>query len=156
MCFECRTGHECEDSDKLPDDVATSATLELTEDDLTTGRATQEVAPTELRRQQVASLAQNDFDLLVVGGGITGCGIARDAALRGLRVALVEKDDFASGTSSRSSRLVHGGLRYLEHGHLHLVFEASGERRRLLRLAPHLVHPLAFTWPVYAGERLPV
>ena len=108
-----------------------------------------------MRRQQVASLAHDAFDLLVIGGGITGCGIARDAALRGLRVALVEKDDFASGTSSRSSRLVHGGLRYLEHGHLHLVFEASGERRRLLRLAPHLVRPLEFLWPVYAGARVP-
>lgn len=75
--------------------------------------------------------------------------------MRGLRVALVEKDDFASGTSSRSSRLVHGGLRYLEHGYLHLVFEASGERRRLLRLAPHLVRPLEFIWPVYAGARVP-
>jgi len=72
-----------------------------------------------------------------------------------MRVALVEKDDFASGTSSRSSRLVHGGLRYLEHGYLHLVFEASGERRRLLRLAPHLVRPLEFLWPVYAGARVP-
>jgi glycerol-3-phosphate dehydrogenase len=92
--------------------------------------------------------------VLVVGGGITGCGIARDAALRGLRVALVEKDDFASGTSSRSSRLIHGGLRYLEHGYLHLVFEASGERRRLLRLAPHLVRPLEFLWPVYTGARV--
>ena len=93
--------------------------------------------------------------MLVIGGGITGCGIARDAALRGLRVALVEKDDFASGTSSRSSRLVHGGLRYLEHGYLHLVFEASAERRRLLRLAPHLVRPLEFLWPVYTGARVP-
>ena len=93
--------------------------------------------------------------MLVIGGGITGCGIARDATLRGLRVALVEKDDFASGTSSRSSRLIHGGLRYLEHGYLHLVFEASGERRRLLRLAPHLVRPLEFLWPVYAGARVP-
>ena len=92
--------------------------------------------------------------MLVVGGGITGCGIARDAVLRGLRVALAEKDDFASGTSSRSSRLIHGGLRYLEHGHLHLVFEASGERRRLLRLAPHLVRPLEFIWPVYVGSRV--
>ena len=88
----------------------------------------------------------------MIGGGITGCGIARDAALRGLTVALVEKDDFASGTSSRSSRLVHGGVRYLEHGHLHLVFESSAERRRLLRLAPHLVRPLEFTWPVYAAR----
>ena len=92
--------------------------------------------------------------MLVVGGGITGCGIARDAALRGLRTALVEKNDFASGTSSRSSRLVHGGVRYLEHGQLHLVFEASAERRRLLRLAPHLVRPLEFVWPVYTGARV--
>ncbi|MDE3150667.1 MAG: glycerol-3-phosphate dehydrogenase/oxidase [Gemmatimonadota bacterium] len=95
------------------------------------------------------------YDLLVVGGGITGAGIARDASLRGLRVILIEKDDFASGTSSRSSRLIHGGLRYLEHGQLKLVFEASAERRRLLRLAPHLVRPLRFVWPVYAGARVP-
>ncbi|MFL5612840.1 MAG: glycerol-3-phosphate dehydrogenase [Gemmatimonadaceae bacterium] len=108
-----------------------------------------------LRRRQLESLRDEKFDLLVIGGGITGCGIARDAALRGLRVALVEKDDFASGTSSRSSRLIHGGLRYLEHGFLHLVFEASSERRRLLRLAPHLVRPLEFIWPVYAGARVP-
>src|SRR5215212_6214015 len=96
-----------------------------------------------------------EFDMIVVGGGITGCGIARDAVVRGLRVVLLEMNDFASGTSSRSSRLIHGGVRYLEHGHLHLVFEASAERRRLLRLAPHLVRPLAFTWPVYRGQRLP-
>jgi glycerol-3-phosphate dehydrogenase len=107
------------------------------------------------RAHRLAALASRRFDLLVVGGGITGCGIARDAALRGLSVALVEKDDFASGTSSRSSRLVHGGVRYLEHGHLHLVFESSAERRRLLELAPHLVRPLAFTWPVYDGDRIP-
>ena len=75
--------------------------------------------------------------------------------MRGLDVALVERNDFASGTSSRSSRLIHGGLRYLEHGHLRLVFESSSERRRLLRLAPHLVRPLAFTWPVYRGARVP-
>ena len=108
-----------------------------------------------MRHRQREALARDEYDLLVVGGGITGCGIARDAALRGVKVALVEKDDFASGTSSRSSRLVHGGLRYLEHGYLHLVFEASGERRRLLRLAPHLVRPLEFIWPVYAGARVP-
>lgn len=107
------------------------------------------------RAESLAALGSHRFDVLVVGGGITGCGIARDAALRGLKVALVEKDDFASGTSSRSSRLVHGGVRYLEHGHLRLVFESSAERRRLLRLAPHLVRPLAFTWPVYAGARIP-
>jgi glycerol-3-phosphate dehydrogenase len=92
--------------------------------------------------------------VLVIGGGITGAGIARDAALRGLRVALVERDDFASGTSSRSSRLIHGGVRYLEHGQLGLVFESSRERRTLLRIAPHLVKPLAFTWPVYRGARV--
>ena len=108
-----------------------------------------------LRSEQMAALEGRVFDVLVIGGGITGCAIARDAALRGLTVALVEKEDFASGTSSRSSRLVHGGVRYLEHGHLHLVFESSAERRRLLRLAPHLVHPLEFTWPVYAGARIP-
>lgn len=130
--------------------------------DTTTGRdalnraATSENAlPIAIRRRQLEALRSDDFDVLVIGGGITGCGIARDAALRGFRVALVEKDDFASGTSSRSSRLVHGGLRYLEHGYLHLVFEASGERRRLLRLAPHLVRPLAFLWPVYTGARVP-
>lgn len=111
--------------------------------------------PIAARERQLALLGSREFDVLVVGGGITGCGIARDAALRGLNVALVEKDDFASGTSSRSSRLVHGGLRYLEHGYLHLVFEASAERRRLLRLAPHLVRPLEFVWPVYAGARVP-
>ena len=99
-------------------------------------------------------LSGEPFDLLVIGGGITGAGVARDAALRGLRTALVERDDFASGTSSRSSRLVHGGVRYLEHGYLHLVWESSRERHTLLQIAPHLVHPLQFTWPVYRGARL--
>jgi glycerol-3-phosphate dehydrogenase len=112
-------------------------------------------APATTHTGRHEALQSRAFDLLVIGGGITGCGIARDAALRGLSVALVEKDDFASGTSSRSSRLVHGGVRYLEHGHLHLVFESSAERRLLLRLAPHLVRPLAFTWPVYEGDRIP-
>jgi glycerol-3-phosphate dehydrogenase len=107
------------------------------------------------RGQQLTALASRRFDLLVIGGGITGCGIAREAALTGLSVGLVEKNDFASGTSSRSSRLIHGGVRYLEHGQLHLVFESSSERRQLLRLAPHLVRPLEFTWPVYAGSRIP-
>ena len=107
------------------------------------------------RARAIDRLGSERFDVLVVGGGITGVGVARDAALRGLSVALVERDDFASGTSSRSSRLVHGGLRYLEHGHLHLVFESSLERRRLLDLAPHLVRPLEFTWPVYEGARVP-
>lgn len=111
--------------------------------------------PNVARAKAFGTLARETFDLLVVGGGITGCGIARDAAMRGWRVALVEKDDFASGTSSRSSRLVHGGLRYLEHGHLGLVFEASRERRILARIAPHLVRPQSFLWPVYENARVP-
>lgn len=107
------------------------------------------------RTEALAALSSTPFDLLVIGGGITGAGIAREAALAGYRTALVERHDFAAGTSSRSSRLVHGGVRYLEHGHLGLVFESSRERRLLLELAPHLVRPLAFTWPVYAGARVP-
>ena len=93
------------------------------------------------------------FDLLVVGGGITGAGIARDAALRGLKVALVEKSDFASGTSSKSSKLVHGGLRYLEHGNFKLVFEGTNERALLMKVAPHLVRPLEVLVPVYMRDR---
>jgi len=108
------------------------------------------------RATALAALADRAFDVLVIGGGVTGAGIARDAAMRGLSVALIDKGDFGSGTSSRSSRLIHGGVRYLEHGHLRLVFEASAERRRLLRLAPHLVRPLAFTWPIYDGQRIPL
>lgn len=107
------------------------------------------------RAQRLLDLADRRFDLLVIGGGITGAGIARDAARRGLAVGLVDREDFAAGTSSRSSRLIHGGVRYLEHGYLHLVFEASRERRRLLAIAPHLVQPLRFTWPVYRGARIP-
>lgn len=106
------------------------------------------------RHEAIQSLSATAFDLLIIGGGITGAGVARDAAMRGLRVALVEQGDFASGTSSRSSRLIHGGVRYLEHGQVHLVFESSRERRTLLRIAPHLVRPLAFTWPVYRGARV--
>lgn len=89
------------------------------------------------------------MDVLVVGGGVTGCGAALDAAVRGLDVVLVEQGDLASGTSSRSSRLAHGGLRYLEHGEFGLVHEALTERGLLLdRLAPHLVHPVPFLFPV--------
>ena len=98
-------------------------------------------------------LRRETFDLAVVGGGITGAWVARDAALRGLSVALVERGDFASGTSSRSSRLVHGGLRYLRHAHISLVREGLRERGRLLRLAPHLVRPIPFTLPVFKGGR---
>jgi len=100
-------------------------------------------------------MAETPVDVLVIGGGITGAGIARDAALRGFRTALVDKSDFGAGTSSHSSRLIHGGIRYLEHGAFRLVFEASHERRVLLRIAPHLVRPLAFLFPVYRGGRLP-
>lgn len=117
--------------------------------------STQEPPPPPSRAERFRTLASEAFDVLIIGGGVTGAGSARDAALRGLRVALVERDDFASGTSSRSSRLIHGGVRYLEHGHLGLVFESSIERMRLLRLAPHLVRPLGFTWPVYKGARIP-
>ena len=110
----------------------------------------------QARRAALELLGHARFDVLVVGGGITGTGVARDAAMRGLRTALVERSDFASGTSSRSSRLIHGGLRYLEHAWLHLVFESSRERRTLMRIAPHLVRPLAFTWPVYDEARVPL
>ena len=110
---------------------------------------------THARTTRLSRLASERFDLVVIGGGINGTGIARDAAMRGLKTALVERDDFGSGTSSRSSRLIHGGVRYLEHGHLHLVFESSRERRTLMRIAPHLVRPLRFTWPVYRGARVP-
>ena len=100
-------------------------------------------------------MAAEPVDLLVIGGGITGAGIARDAALRGIRTALVDKGDFGGATSSRSSRLIHGGLRYLEQGDLHLVREASRERHVLLNIAPHLVRPLPFLFPVYRGARVP-
>src|SRR5213082_3525509 len=100
-------------------------------------------------------LRDGPFDLLILGGGITGAGVALDAVLRGLHVALIDKGDFASGTSSASSKLVHGGLRYLEHGDFRLVYEALHERGRLLRNAPHLVHPLRFVLPFYRGARRP-
>ena len=103
------------------------------------------------REAALDALQHERFDLIIIGGGINGAGIARDAALRGLRVALVEQSDFASGTSSRSSKLIHGGLRYLEQGEIRLVLEATRERERLRRLAPHLVRPMRFVYPIYAG-----
>lgn len=103
------------------------------------------------RPASLAALTAETWDLLVIGGGVTGAGIAHDAATRGMRVALVDAGDLAGGTSSRSSRLVHGGLRYLETYHFPLVWESSAERARLLRLAPHLVRPLPFLFPVYRG-----
>ncbi len=105
------------------------------------------------RSELVARSADQPFDLLIVGGGITGAGAARDAARRGLKVCLVEQADLASGTSSRSSKLVHGGLRYLEQGEFSLVFEAVAERRILMDIAPHLVNPLGFLFPVYKDSR---
>ncbi len=95
----------------------------------------------------------DQYDLVVIGGGITGTGIARDASLRGLKVALFEKADYASGTSSKSSKMIHGGLRYLEHGEIGLVFESVSERRVQTRVAPHLVRPLPFIIPIYEGAR---
>ncbi len=94
---------------------------------------------------------RENFDLVVIGGGINGAGIARDAAMRGLSVALLEKGDFGSGTSSRSSRMIHGGLRYLRYLHVRLVREALREREVLLKTAPHLVQPFPFILTVYEG-----
>jgi len=100
------------------------------------------------RDKSLKALAHDRFDVLVIGGGITGAGIARDAAMRGLSVALVERDDFAIGTSSRSSKLIHGGLRYLQQGDVGLVREAATERYVLRKLAPHLARPMQMLVPV--------
>jgi len=108
----------------------------------------------ETRSKNISAMATVPLDLLVIGAGITGAGIARDAAMRGIRTAVIDKGDFASGTSSHSSRLVHGGLRYLEHRQFGLVFEASRERRVLLRIAPHLVWPRSFLFPIHEGSRV--
>jgi glycerol-3-phosphate dehydrogenase len=106
------------------------------------------------RSRALAGLSQ-PFDLVVVGGGITGCGVLLDAAQRGLRVLLVEKADLASGTSSRSSKLIHGGLRYLKQMQLRITRLACRERDRLLQLSPHLVKPVPFLFPAYEGDRTP-
>jgi len=105
------------------------------------------------RAAALRTLASETFDLLIIGGGVTGAGIARDASLRGLKVALVEKTDFAAGTSSKSSKLVHGGFRYLEHAQFRLVFEGTNERALLMKVAPHLVRPLEFLLPVYKHDK---
>src|SRR5436190_3847103 len=96
-----------------------------------------------------------DFDVAIIGGGINGAGIARDAAGRGLKVLLVEQSDLASGTSSASSKLIHGGLRYLEHGAFRLVRASLAEREVLLRMAPHLIRPLRFVMPLDEARRSP-
>src|SRR4051794_37382659 len=105
----------------------------------------------EKRAQTLRELQEQPLDLLVVGGGIVGSGVARDAAMRGLRVGLVERADFASGTSSRSSRLLHGGMRYLAQGRVGLVREASVEKLVISRIAPHLAAPLPFIFPTRSG-----
>jgi len=104
------------------------------------------------RATMLARLADETFDVVVVGGGITGVGVALDAASRGLRVGLVERDDFSSGTSSRSSKLVHGGLRYLQNREIRLVYEGLAERQRLFKLAPHLVKLLPFMIPILTRD----
>src|ERR1017187_3111979 len=105
------------------------------------------------RDRAIDTLAAEQFDLVVIGGGITGAGVALDAASRGYSVALVEQADYASGTSSRSSKLVHGGLRYLQKFDLGLVREALLERQLMVKLAPHLVRPLQLVVPAFAGAR---
>src|SRR5690348_16067881 len=105
------------------------------------------------RAQAVKALGGDPFDVVVIGGGITGAGVALDAASRGYSVALLERADYASGTSSRSSKLVHGGLRYLQNFDLGLVREALLERQLLVRLAPHLVRPLPLVVPAFDGAR---
>src|SRR5437763_15845201 len=105
------------------------------------------------RARAIEALQRDRFDLLVVGGGITGAGCALDAASRGYSVGLVEQADFSSGTSSRSSKLVHGGLRYLQNFDLGLVREALLERQLMVELAPHLVPPLPLVVPAFDGAR---
>jgi glycerol-3-phosphate dehydrogenase len=112
-------------------------------------------APAANRAGSLAELRAGPLDVLIIGGGIVGAGVARDAAMRGLRTGLVEKHDLASGTSSRSSRLLHGGLRYLAQGRVGLVREASREKMILHRIAPHLAEPLAFLFPTYRGTAWP-
>src|SRR3954466_2879859 len=106
------------------------------------------------REAALEALSSDTFDVVVVGGGITGAGVALDAAARGYSVALVEKSDFAAGTSSRSSKLVHGGLRYLQNFDIGLVREALLERQLMVKLAPHLVRPLPLVVPAFDGQRL--
>ncbi len=107
-------------------------------------------------KRDIAKLKAGHFDLLVIGGGINGCAIARDASLRGLTTALIEKDDFACGASGKSTKIIHGGIRYLEQFNLNLIYEALHERGTLLRTASQLVWPLEFIIPVYKGDPRPL
>ncbi len=106
-------------------------------------------------RPDIARLSKQEFDVVVVGGGINGARIAREAQLAGYKTLLLERDDFGAGTTSRATRLIHGGLRYLEHGEFGLVYESLHERETLVREAPHLVRPLRLLVPVYAGDERP-
>lgn len=106
------------------------------------------------RELYIAEMQKTEFDLVIVGGGINGAGVARDACSRGMRVALVEAQDFAEGTSSRSSKLIHGGIRYLENFEFKLVFEALSERAKLFEIAPHLSHHLRFMIPLFKDSRV--
>src|SRR5215471_18665138 len=103
-------------------------------------------------KRNLKRLADETFDLLIIGGGITGACVARDASLRGLKVALIERNDFANATSAHNSKLVHGGLRYLRNFELGLVRESLKERRIWQRTAPHLVQPLPFLLPIYGNS----
>lgn len=107
----------------------------------------------EAQRTVASDIREYPFDVIVIGAGINGAGIARDAAMRGLKVLVLEKDDVASGTTAWSTRLIHGGLRYLEHYEFHLVRESLSEREKLLHIAPHLVKPLGFVVPVYDSSK---
>src|SRR3954451_11062501 len=107
------------------------------------------------RERALSQLQATRFDIVVIGGGITGAGVALDAATRGYSVAVVEAADWSSGTSSRSSKMVHGGLRYLQNFDVGLVREALVERQLMVRLAPHLVKPLPFLVPWFEGDRRP-
>ena len=114
------------------------------------------MTPLDQRSETWRQFTEFTLDVLVIGGGIVGSGVARDAAMRGLRVGLVDRHDFAAGTSSRSSRLLHGGLRYLEQGRIRLVHESSVEKKTIHRIAPHLCQPLGFIFPSYRGEGRPL
>src|SRR6266550_3882759 len=112
-----------------------------------------EDANPEMSARILPDVSKIEFDLVVIGAGINGAGIARDAALRGLKVLLLDKGDIGGGTSSASTRLIHGGLRYLEHAEFGLVRESLREREILFRIAPHLVRPLPILMPIYENAR---
>ncbi|MHA1969945.1 MAG: FAD-dependent oxidoreductase, partial [Candidatus Hodarchaeales archaeon] len=109
-----------------------------------------EMNPIESRNKTIKRMNAEEFDVVIIGGGINGAGIARDAILRGFSVALIEKNDIGYGTSSGSSKIVHAGLRYLAQKEFRLVREASIERKKILEMAPHITRPLEFLLPLYS------